>query len=318
MNEHYWRAISVDCIDPEFFPPLPLYIKTAGNYVMYKSAETGFTAADRARLERTRTEFMYVRSGHMPEISAYLERVLGEALSREDLPSDRKGKILFQSAINYLIDAFEEPEESLNLERCRHLVRQMMGFVARDPLALESVRELLRHNFYIFAHSVQVTALNLLAHEKLFGVETDELNDVGVGSMLHDFGMIFIDNNVARKADALADAEYYQLKQHTRKGYEFLKETGLIRDVALHIVRYHHERFDGNGYPTGLKGEKIPRSAELAALCDTYSYLTLEQPDRKPSTREEAFKMIRSESGGAFNPALVEPFLALIAERKEG
>jgi HD-GYP domain-containing protein (c-di-GMP phosphodiesterase class II) len=316
MNDHYWRAISIDSIDPEYFPDVPLYIKTSGNYVLYKDAERKFTDADRSRMERTATEFMYVRSGDAEEVAAFLERTLKDALSRVDLDSSRKGAILYQASINYVIDAFEAPEQAVNLDRCRQLVQHMMAFLANDEYALQAVRVIVAHNFYIFAHSVQVAALNLLAHEQLFNVTPDELMDVGIGSLLHDYGMIFIACDIVQKPDALSDIEYYKVKQHTQKGFEFLKETKLFHGITLTIVRHHHERFDGDGYPTGMKGEHIPRSAQLSALCDMYSALTLDRVYRKAASHEEAIKTMRAEAGGAFNPELLAGFIELVSARK--
>lgn len=316
MKDHYWRAISIDCIDPDYFPSVPLFVKTSGNFVLYKDAERKFTDADRSRLERTCTEYMYIRSGDMEEITAYLEGGLQDLLSRDDLDSATKGRILYQTSINYVIDAFEAPEQAANLERCRNLVQHMMNFIANDENALKTLRSVVAHNFYIFAHSVQVTALNLLTHENLFNVTPDELMDVGVGSLLHDYGMIFITNDILQKPDALSDIEYYKVKQHTQKGYEFLKDTRMFSDVVLTIVRHHHERYDGHGYPTGIKGEDIPRSAQLSALCDVYSALTLERVYRKASSHGEAIKVMRDESEGAFNPELLAGFIELVNARK--
>lgn len=316
MNDHYWRAISIDSIDTDHFPDVPLFLKTAGNYVLYKDAERKFTDADRSRMERTATEFMYVRSGDAQEVAVFLEGTLKDVLSRDDLDSSRKGAILYQASINYVIDSFEAPEQASNLERCRQLVQHMMNFIATDEHALESVRTVVDHNLYIFAHSVQVAALNLLAHEKLFKVTPDELIDVGIGSLLHDYGMIFITSDIVQKPDALSDIEYYKVKQHTQKGYEFLQDTGLFQGMALTIVRHHHERFDGDGYPTGMKGDNIPRSAQLSALCDVYSALTLDRVYRKASSHEEAIKTMRGESGRAFNPALLANFIELVTARK--
>jgi HD-GYP domain-containing protein (c-di-GMP phosphodiesterase class II) len=317
MKDNYWRAISIDCIEPNYFPSVALFIKTSGNYVLYKDAERKFTDADRIRLERMGTEFMYVRSGDMEEIITFLEGGLKDVLSRDDLDSVAKGKILYQASVNYVIDAFEAPEHASNLERCRQLVQHMMNYIANNENALKSIRSVVAHNYYLFAHSVHMTALNLLAHEKLFNVTTDELSDVGVGSLLHDYGMIFITNDILQKSDALSDIEYYKVKQHTQKGYEFLKETRMFNDVVLTIVRHHHERYDGNGYPTGIKGDNIPRSAQLSALCDVYSALSLERVYRKASSHEEAIRIMRDESAGAFNPELLAGFIELINAQKD-
>lgn len=316
MKDHYWRAISVDCIDPEYFPAIPLFMKSAGNYVLYKDAQRQFTASDRSRMERNGIEFMYVRSGDMEELSTYLEKGLDELLKNEELDSERKGKILYQSSINYLVDAFEAPEQAANLDRCRQLVKHLLEFVAGDEHALKSFQSVVSHNLYIFSHSVQVTALNLLTHEKLFNVDPDELLDVGIGSMLHDYGMIFVTSEILNKPDALSDIEYYKIKQHTQKGYEFLLDTKRFSDVSLTIVRHHHERYDGNGYPTGIKGETIPRSAQLSALCDMYSALTLDRVYRKAVSHQEAIRMMREEAGKAFNQQLLVNFIELVSAQK--
>lgn len=314
MKDRFWRPISIDSIDPAHFPNVALFLKSSGNYVLYKDQERKFTADDRRRLERNYTEFLYVRSGDMEEINDYLENNLSEMLAREDLSGTQKGMILYQTSVNYVIDVFESPETAANLTRCRKLIQQMMRYVATEKHALESLRSIASHNFYIFAHSVQVTALNLLAHEKLFSVDPDEMIDVGIGSLLHDFGMIFISGDILDKPDALSDVEYYKVKQHTQKGYEFLKQTGLFSEVSLTIVRHHHERYDGNGYPTAAKGDAIPRSAQLAAICDTYSALTTDRVYRKASSHEEAFKLMREESkGGGFNGELFQRFEEIIS-----
>jgi HD-GYP domain-containing protein (c-di-GMP phosphodiesterase class II) len=193
----------------------------------------------------------------------------------------------------------------------------MMQYVATEEDALEPLQTIVAHNFYIFAHSVQVTALNLLIHEKLFNVSPDEMVDVGIGSLLHDFGMTFISDEILDKPAALSEMEYYKVKQHPQKGYDVLKHTGLFSEVALTIVRHHHERYDGNGYPCGIMGGDIPRSAQLSAICDVYSALTTERPYRKPSPPLEALAMMRDAAReGAFNAELCNRFAEIITAMK--
>jgi len=317
MNDNYWRAISIECIDPDTFPSVPLYIKSNGNYVLYKDAERKFTRADHDRLERTQTEFVYLRTGDMQEICSYLESSLKGQLHREDLDSRQKGAILYQSSINFIIDALEEPENVANLQRCQELVRNMMDFLSHDHKALSAVSSVIHHNFYIFAHSVQMAALNLMAHESLLHSSAEEMVDIGVASLLHDYGMVFISNEILQNPSPLSDVEYYKIKQHAQKGYEFLKDTGAFSELTLNIVRYHHERFDGDGYPVGLKGDRIPVSAQLAALCDSYSAMTLDKVYRKAAGHEEAVKAMRLESGKAFQPELLNRFIELLNDWRD-
>lgn len=314
-KDRYWRAISIDSISPDYFPSVALYMKSGANYVLYKDPDRQFTIQDNRRLERSFTEFLYVRSGDMEILNEFMESSLTEMLSRDDLSSAAKGKILYQTSVNCVIDMFESPENATNLLRCRNMVQNIMQYVSIDPHALAALQTVVDHNFYIFAHTVQVTSLALLMHEKLFNLAPDEMIDVGLGSLVHDYGMTFITSEVLEKNDALSDIEYYKIKQHTQKGYEFLKRTGNYSEVVLNIVRYHHERYDGNGYPTGLKGDDIPRSAQVTAICDVYSALIMDRAHRKASTRSDALKQMREETRkGAFNPELFEQFVAIIQE----
>lgn len=317
MRDTFWRAISIDCIDPVLFPKVALYMKRSGTYVLYKNQEMDFTENDRLRLERSFTEFLYVRSGDMDCINDFLENNLGSMLSRDDLDSGTKGRILYQISVNYVIDVFEEPETAMNLDRCRMLVKHLMQYVASAPHALASMQSIITHNLYILTHSVQVAALNLLLHERLFNLDADELLDVGIGSLLHDCGMIFISDEILDKPDALSDVEYYKVKRHAREGFEFLKRTGMYSEVVLSIVRHHHERYDGSGYPGGLKGHDIPRSAQLTALCDEYSALISDRSYRKSLSHAEAMQTMREETKkGAFKAEVYNCFEEIINKAK--
>lgn len=314
-KDRYWRAISLDSISPDCFPNVALFLRSGGNYVLYKDPDRKFTSADYNRLERNFTEFLYVRSGDMEVLNEFMEHSLADLLAREDLGSAAKGRVLYQTSVNCVIDMFEAPETASNLARCRSMVQHIMQFVAADPHAMESLQTVIDHNFYIFAHAVQVAALSLLVHEKLFDLAPDEMADVGIGSLIHDYGMTFITSEVLEKNDALSDIEYYKVKQHTQKGYEYLKRCGNYSEVVLNIVRYHHERYDGNGYPIGIKGDDIPRSGQVAAICDVYSALIMDRAHRKASSHDDAIKTMCDEARkGAFKPELFERFVEIIAE----
>lgn len=314
-KERYWRAISIDSISPDYFPDVALYLRSSGNYVLYKNPNRKFTIEDHRRLERSFTEFLYVRSGDMELLNGFMENSLTEMLARKDLSSAAKGKILYQTAVNCVIDMFESPETSANLLRCRNMIQNILQHLTDDPCALKALQTVIDHNFYIFTHAVQVAALSLLMHERLFALEPDEMFDVGIGALIHDYGMTFITNEVLEKNDALSDIEYYKVKQHTQKGYEYFKRAGNYSEVVLNIIRYHHERYDGNGYPTGIKGDEIPRSGQVAAICDVYSAMIMDRAHRKASTHDDALKAMREEAvRGAFNPDLFEQFVAIIKE----
>ena len=163
-----------------------------------------------------------------------------------------------------------------------------------------------------------MTALTLLLHSDLYSLERDEMLDVGVGALLHDIGMIALSNDILNKPDALTDIEYHKVKQHPQNGYEILKEIGKFSDISLTIVRYHHERFDGNGYPSMMKGNAIPRSAQIAGICDTYCAVTTDRVYRNGMPAEKALEIMRQDSSIMFNPEIYAQFEEILCSRELG
>lgn len=129
-------------------------------------------------------------------------------------------------------------------------------------------------------------------------------------SALHDIGKISIPEEVLNKPGKLTDEEFEAMKQHTVIGYQMLSDLGFqdepLVKVSREITRWHHERYDGRGYPDGLKGDEIPLSAQIVSLADVYDALTSERVYKPAFSHEKAIQMILNGECGAFNPLLLE------------
>ncbi len=134
---------------------------------------------------------------------------------------------------------------------------------------------------------------------------------IATASALHDIGKIGIDEKILNKPGKLTPEEYEIMKTHSVIGYDMLNSVELYQDeelvkVAKEICRWHHERYDGKGYPDGLKGEEIPISAQVVSLADVYDALVSERVYKKAFSHEQAMNMILNGECGAFNPILLE------------
>ena len=129
-------------------------------------------------------------------------------------------------------------------------------------------------------------------------------------SALHDIGKISIPEEVLNKPGKLTNEEFEAMKQHTVIGYQMLSDLGFqdepLVKVSREITRWHHERYDGRGYPDGLKGDEIPLSAQIVSLADVYDALTSERVYKPAFSHEKAVQMILNGECGAFNPLLLE------------
>jgi len=147
---------------------------------------------------------------------------------------------------------------------------------------------------------------------KKFGLDENDLIQIQRGALLHDMGKLGIPDHVLHKPGPLTDDEWKIMRNHPQLAYDMLFPIEYLR-LALDIPYCHHEKWDGTGYPRGLKGEEIPVSARIFAIVDVWDALTSDRPYRPAWTKEKALEHIREQSGHHFDPAVVELFVEHIA-----
>ena len=312
MFDEKYRPVHTACINPDKFPQVALYMLSGPNLVLYKPADRPISKADLQRLHNNQVEQLYVGSGSIREVCDFLEESISDLLADSDISAPVKGQLLSQVAMNYVMDVFEMPDKLSNLDRCRNLVRQLMQYIAGNPNPLDALHSIVSHDFYTFAHSVHVASLSLLVHAEVFGLTADELEDVGIGGILHDVGMIFVPSGILEKTDILTNFEYNLIKKHAERGYECLRDLSGFSEITLAAVRYHHERNNGEGYPFQLAGDEIPRTAQVTAICDVFSALTSNRAYKKAMDKSEAIALMESVGKDVFSPRLLEKFKSVI------
>ena len=190
-----------------------------------------------------------------------------------------------------------ERQSSLMIEILSHIVEFRNGESGQHILHVRTLTDFLLRA--------------LMQKTDRYGLTSQEISCISVGSALHDIGKIVIDEHILNKPGRLTADEYAVMKTHSMKGATMLdaleghKDDPLIR-TAYEICRWHHERYDGRGYPDGLVGDDIPISAQVVALADVYDALTSPRVYKPPFPHEKAIEMIVGGQCGAFNPLLLE------------
>ena len=159
-------------------------------------------------------------------------------------------------------------------------------------------------------HSQRVSTMAVQLSRAL-GVRENDLIHVRRGALLHDIGKMGIPDRILLKPGKLTDDEWIIMRQHPRHAVEMLSEIPLL-DGALDIPHYHHERWDGSGYPFGLAGKKIPLAARATAVIDVWDALNSDRPYRKAWPEDQAYNYIRTQSGTHFDPQVVDAFFHLM------
>ena len=161
-------------------------------------------------------------------------------------------------------------------------------------------------------HSQRVTDLTVRV-ARIMGISGQELEHVKRGALLHDIGKIGIPDSILLKPAPLSEQEWEIMKKHTIYAFEMLSPIEYLRP-AIDIPYCHHERWDGSGYPRGLKGEQIPLAARIFAVVDVWDALTSDRPYRKAWSREKAMEHIKQQAGKHFDPKVVKAFFKVLAE----
>jgi putative nucleotidyltransferase with HDIG domain len=182
------------------------------------------------------------------------------------------------------------------------------------PVAMLSVltRAIEARDPYTRGHSARVTALAEAVALRL-GWSEERIASLRVGGPLHDIGKLAVSDTVLSKEGRLDDHEYAQIQEHPRIGAKILLRIATLRE-AIPYVLYHHERWDGSGYPSGKAGEEIPIEARVLAIADAFDAMTSDRPYRRALTREEALAEVERCSGTQFDPQIARVFLEVFGD----
>ena len=163
---------------------------------------------------------------------------------------------------------------------------------------------------YTRGHSDRVSEFSVLIGEKL-GLSEEQIKILRIGGLFHDIGKIGIPDSILLKTDKLSDDEYSEIKNHPSIGAHILGAASIFKDI-IPIVKHHHERFDGRGYPSGLQGEEIPFLARIAAVADTFDAMTSKRSYRDALDIQYVKDEIQRCKGTQFDPQIADAILDIL------
>ncbi|WP_330586941.1 HD domain-containing phosphohydrolase [Aminipila terrae] len=164
-------------------------------------------------------------------------------------------------------------------------------------------------------HSEKVSKISREIGE-IMNLDEDTVNELETSGLMHDIGKIIISEDILNKPGKLTESEYREIKRHSECGYQILRSVDAYSPLAENVL-YHHERWDGKGYPRGLRGRDIPLLARIITIADAYEAMTAKRPYKKPLTVEAAVNELVKNSGTQFDPQIVELFVKKILGYRE-
>lgn len=209
----------------------------------------------------------------------------------------RAAKLLSRSK-KAVTELFHEARlgNAINVEGCMPLVANISDSLARNSSALLGLARLKTKDEYTYLHSVAVCALMISLGRQL-GLDEEAVREAGLAGLLHDVGKMMVPMEVLNKPGSLTEAEFGVMRTHPERGYAILASSGAIPPAALDVCLHHHEKYDGSGYPAGLKGDDISLLSRMGAVCDVYDAITSNRPYKQAWNPAESLARMAQWTG---------------------
>ncbi|UCZ55792.1 HD-GYP domain-containing protein [Desulfurispirillum indicum] len=199
----------------------------------------------------------------------------------------------------------------IEAEHLEPVVANMAQSIFRNPSAMMSLGRIRHVDQYTFEHSVSVGTF-LIAFAKHLNFDENIIHHIGMGALLHDIGKTRVPDTILNKPGKLSDEEFVVMKRHAQYSGEILSQSKSLSSIAVEVAVQHHERFDGTGYPKGLKGAQISPYGQMAAVVDVYDAITSDRCYHKGEAPTAVLRKLLEWSKFHFNPTVVQQFIKCV------
>jgi len=304
----------LQCVFPDSVLLYDIYITAKGINapVLYRRRNITITGEDLLNLE-SRGATVYVDQGDLARYRTSVEAQLSTIMARTDLPLQQRSSILYACSTNLVAEILKEPRAKGVLERSHALASTTAQFMKNES-ALSHLQQVASKDYYTYTHSVDVMVFSIALAVHLGYDQAEFLDAFGQGALLHDLGKSSIDQRIVNSPSALSETEWKVMREHPVLGCRILESLGRTEHVTQDIVRHHHERMNGKGYPEGLEGKGISRYARIVAIADVFDALSSKRVYKECWDCDAVWAEIAKLSGTKFDPELVECFLEIRPE----
>ncbi|KAB2951543.1 HD-GYP domain-containing protein [Heliorestis acidaminivorans] len=243
----------------------------------------------------------------------YIEGPLSDLISYENVVSDRTYTKVIKET-RQVLKMLTKPQAGLDISSAQRSVESILDDIMRNRGILLDVTALHDFDETILVHSVSVCVLSVIIGMQ-YNMSRQELYLLGVGALLHDIGMVNFPKDLVNKPAPFTEEEMEIIHQHPIEGFKMLRKTHLL---IAHAAFQHQERYDGSGYPRGLKGNDIHLFGRIVAVADVFDALTSSRPHRKAWSVRDAYEYTMSFSGTYFDPEILRKFSESVAVYPNG
>ena len=307
-------AISPLLLFPQTRGEFEVYIKLGERMILYADPQEPFTTRQRRTLHQNGVRELYVPSRHRQFFRKYLEDNLGGVLLDDSVPIEERSKVFYDVSVSIVKEALHsrlpESMDQARFARIERFVRTGIQFLLKGG-SVKSVAGLISHDYYTYSHCVHVFVFTT-AMLNTYQVPEADLINWGVGAVLHDIGKIQISRDILNKPGPLSPSELEMVRTHPVRGVALCAQANLPQS-AINAILFHHEKEDGSGYPSQMKGSELPLPVKVIGTADVYDALTSERPYASGLSPYQALTMMRDQMPGHFHPEVLKRLIMVLS-----
>lgn len=202
---------------------------------------------------------------------------------------------------------------SINLKEVHNVIDYVVDEIMDNPIVLYNLIDMKKQDEFIYEHSVNVCIISSIIGKNM-GLARDKVKQLAVGALLHDLGKVYVSQEILNKPTSLTEEEFKQVKEHTKYGFEVLRNLADLSILSAHVAYQHHEREDGSGYPRGLPAEEIHSFAKIVAVADSFEAMTANRNYKKKVFKnDEAVRQLTKEAPKRYDATIVETLKRSVA-----
>ncbi|MBI5093792.1 MAG: HD domain-containing protein [Candidatus Hydrogenedentes bacterium] len=280
--------------------------------VLYRGNGLPFTDDVRGRLAENGIECLYILSAEEAAYLRYMESNLAAILTDDHIDKEAKSNILYGSAQNLVKEVMLDPRSGEAIQRSQELVENTVNYLFAEKDAFEHLLKVTSFDYYTYTHSVNVFVFSVSLAQRIGMNDVATLREFGDGTLLHDIGKSMLDPAIINCRGRLTEAQWALMKMHPVYGYEILKDNGKLTDRALDVVRHHHEKIRGGGYPDNLSGAGISSWTRICTICDIFDALTTQRSYKPAMNSFPALRLMKDEMAPDLDPDFFRIFVDMM------
>lgn len=291
-----------------------LYYKSGPQFIFYKSKNLKLNE-EQFNYMKQHFKALFIKTTEQKEYLHYVENNIDFFLSNSEVSDNIKAFVLYDISQEVITEIFEKPDDPKSAERAKNIIKATTMKLTNDDSFFFKLLDAMSFDYSTYTHSINVSTFSLNFSKSLQINDMKLLESIGVGAFLHDIGKSQIPQEILFKKGKLYKDEFLIVSLHTNLGYDLIKKEFPDNWVIQKIVRHHHEKLDGSGYPDGLVADEIPLEVQIVTLSDIFDALTTSRCYKKKVKTYDALTIMRNEQmSGKYNKELLDKFIKMFGK----